>query len=72
MPLISFQTHARVKCAICHCDLFATWDAEYYTMSVTPCYDCMANAKRNALEDREIGMAEFRRDSEKDEAWVPK
>ena len=54
MPLIKFQTHARVKCAACHCDLLAEWSEEYFTMSVTPCYVCMANAKANVLEDHEI------------------
>ena len=52
MPMLTFTTHARVKCAACHCDLMATWNERYYTMEVTPCYDCLANAKRNALEDR--------------------
>ncbi len=55
MPLLKFQTFARVKCSICHCDLVAQWNEEYATMSVAPCYDCMENAKLNALEDRSNG-----------------
>jgi len=58
MPLITFTTHARVKCAVCHCDLLAEWSAEYFTMSVTPCRDCLENAKRNGEEDRMIAKAD--------------
>ena len=45
MPLITFTTHASVKCAVCHCYLLAEWNAESFIMEVTPCNDCLASAR---------------------------